>query len=72
MRMLSHLDWIFSSGDLDIVPLWSLDPDLLEIEIFGEQQPVFHARAYASAHVTLNQLVHCDRLLASDRRRIHL
>ena len=54
--MLSHLDYIFSSSDLVLALIWFLDLKLLEIEMFGEQLPVFHACAYSSGHVTANRL----------------
>ena len=58
--MLSLLDYIFSSSDLP--PIWFLGPNLVEIEIFGEQPPVFHACAYSNSRITSNWLVHVDRL----------
>ena len=64
MRMLSHLDCIFSSADLVLALIWFLNPNQLEIEIFSEPPPVFHV--YQSDHVTPNWLVHCDRLSTSD------
>ena len=49
MRILSHLDWIFSLGHLTCVVM---ENDLLEIGIFDKQSPAFHAHAYPDGHVT--------------------
>ena len=51
MCPLSHLDWIFSFNDLVLALVWFMENDLLEIGIFGEQPPVFHARAYSGDYV---------------------
>ena len=47
-----------------------MENDLLEIGIFGEQPPVFHARAYSSGHVTQLDYVYRPHLSSSDCWRL--